>query len=385
MVTERFQQVRDPVHRCRALGCERRIQRRAAAQADAQAAGLPAEAAALLAVRTSWIYEAARGGGLVQVDPPVLHRLGHGEQAPQGRVAPRRRGPAGASRAWPNTRNASRQGRRESSAPGGTGAIGRRKAAVARVRQDRLLFEGLAGTEKTGTGAPDDPVQLSLARIRQLSAHEVGHALGLPHNMIASSSFPVDSLRSVSFTRRYGVSATIMDYARQNGFEIMQDAYPRHVYDGARRMNESETAGFRAFVCWSYQSGGGSARGRVIGRTDRIASTPVDRSTASPRLRAGIPRWRPTPCCGSEPGRGSAVPAAGDPAAGGVRRVLRRRRRGLPVRVPSEQRSRGRRAAPHRGERAVGGRSGAFPRAGGASGEAFFYSDSHQITAWKNP
>lgn len=56
-----------------------------------------------------------------------------------------------------------------------------------RVRQDRLLFEGLAGTERTGTGAPDDPVVIALARIRQLSAHEVGHALGLAHNFAAST------------------------------------------------------------------------------------------------------------------------------------------------------------------------------------------------------
>jgi hypothetical protein len=52
--------------------------------------------------------------------------------------------------------------------------------------------------------------------MRQVIAHEVGHALGLQHNMVASSSFPVDSLRSPTFTSKYGVSATIMDYARQN-------------------------------------------------------------------------------------------------------------------------------------------------------------------------
>ena len=56
-----------------------------------------------------------------------------------------------------------------------------------RVRQDRLIFEGLTGTGRTGTGAADDPVELALARIRQLAAHEVGHTLGLDHNFAASS------------------------------------------------------------------------------------------------------------------------------------------------------------------------------------------------------
>lgn len=55
-----------------------------------------------------------------------------------------------------------------------------------RVRHDRLLFEGLLGTVATGSGAADDPVQLSLQRIRQLAAHEVGHTLGLAHAYAAS-------------------------------------------------------------------------------------------------------------------------------------------------------------------------------------------------------
>lgn len=84
-----------------------------------------------------------------------------------------------------------------------------------RVRQDRLLFEGLLGAAGTGTGAPDDPVQLALARIRQLAAHEVGHTLGLSHNFAASV---VDR-------------ASVMDYpaprvlARPDGALDVSDAY----------------------------------------------------------------------------------------------------------------------------------------------------------------
>ncbi|MEL6545712.1 MAG: zinc-dependent metalloprotease, partial [Myxococcota bacterium] len=57
-----------------------------------------------------------------------------------------------------------------------------------RLRQDRMIFEGLLGAQNTGSGRPDDPVQLALARVRQLSAHEVGHCLGFLHNMAASSN-----------------------------------------------------------------------------------------------------------------------------------------------------------------------------------------------------
>jgi len=47
-------------------------------------------------------------------------------------------------------------------------------------------------------------------------AHEVGHSLGFQHNGRASSVFPVDSLRSKSFTDKYGNEASIMDYGRFN-------------------------------------------------------------------------------------------------------------------------------------------------------------------------
>jgi len=52
--------------------------------------------------------------------------------------------------------------------------------------------------------------------IRFVSSHELGHTLGLPHNMGSSAAYPVDSLRSASFTKKYGTAPSIMDYARFN-------------------------------------------------------------------------------------------------------------------------------------------------------------------------
>lgn len=66
-----------------------------------------------------------------------------------------------------------------------------------RVRQDLMIFEGLAGADKTGSGGSNDPVAASLARLRQLAVHETGHALGLAHNMAGST---------------YGDRASVMDY-----------------------------------------------------------------------------------------------------------------------------------------------------------------------------
>ncbi|HAL54898.1 MAG TPA: zinc-dependent metalloprotease, partial [Bacteroidetes bacterium] len=60
---------------------------------------------------------------------------------------------------------------------------------------------------------PDD---LMGELLRYIAAHEVGHTLGFPHNWKSTSSYPVDSLRSASFTAANGNEASIMDYGRFN-------------------------------------------------------------------------------------------------------------------------------------------------------------------------
>ncbi|MCZ6916263.1 MAG: zinc-dependent metalloprotease [Gemmatimonadetes bacterium] len=60
-------------------------------------------------------------------------------------------------------------------------------------------------------------------------SHEIGHALGLPHNLGASWAYPVDSLRSPTFTEAMGVAPTIMDYARQNYIAQPGDGVTRFI------------------------------------------------------------------------------------------------------------------------------------------------------------
>jgi hypothetical protein len=83
-----------------------------------------------------------------------------------------------------------------------------------RSYRNRLLIE--TGAANAEARSLDLPEELLGEAVRAVIAHEVGHSIGLPHNMIASSAYPVDSLRSPAFTHEMGIAPTIMDYARQN-------------------------------------------------------------------------------------------------------------------------------------------------------------------------
>ncbi len=63
--------------------------------------------------------------------------------------------------------------------------------------------------------------------VQYVAAHEVGHAIGFPHNMKASSQYPADSLRSATFLRRMGGHvSTLMDYSRFNYVAQPEDNIP---------------------------------------------------------------------------------------------------------------------------------------------------------------
>ena len=81
------------------------------------------------------------------------------------------------------------------------------------INQWRFVQTAQVDPRVRGMKLPDDVLKESIAYIL---AHEVGHCLGFMHNMSASSSVPVDSLRSVSYTQKFGTTPSIMDYARFN-------------------------------------------------------------------------------------------------------------------------------------------------------------------------
>lgn len=111
-------------------------------------------------------------------------------------------------------------------------------------------------------------------------AHEVGHSLGFPHNMKASSTYSVEQLRDAEFTERMGTAPSIMDYARFN--------YVAQPGDGAALMPQVGPYDHFA-VEWGYR--------QFPADTDEQAELEqiVARQKDDPMLRFGNPNPREDP------------------------------------------------------------------------------------------
>ena len=120
-----------------------------------------------------------------------------------------------------------------------------------RLRQDYLMGSGMVPLHDSGAaasgscglsavagfsylaqvGSGASPVEMALARVRQLSAHEVGHTLGFPHNYMAST---------------YGARASVMDYP----------APLVHIRDGQLELSDAYGVGIGVYdkiaVRWLY-------------------------------------------------------------------------------------------------------------------------------------
>ncbi|MCU0351817.1 MAG: zinc-dependent metalloprotease, partial [Flavobacterium sp.] len=83
-----------------------------------------------------------------------------------------------------------------------------------RSYRNRYLLETGAANEKARTLDTSDEDMGEM--MQMVIAHEIGHALGFPHNMGASCAYDVENYRKPAFTKKMGISSSIMDYARFN-------------------------------------------------------------------------------------------------------------------------------------------------------------------------
>ncbi len=138
-----------------------------------------------------------------------------------------------------------------------------------RMRQDIQIYQGLVGTATTGKGGPNDPVQVALARMRQLAAHEVGHSIGFAHNFAASTQD----------------RASVMDYPA-----------PRvGLVDGKPDLSDAYGVGLGAWdmatVDWLYGEGGASLDAKaaaMIAAGWRYTQDDNARSAATAQPWAGL-------------------------------------------------------------------------------------------------
>jgi uncharacterized protein DUF4953/uncharacterized protein DUF5117/uncharacterized protein DUF5118 len=145
--------------------------------------------------------------------------------------------------------------------------------------------------------------------------HEVGHTLGLRHNMLASSEYPADSVRSRSWTHRMGHTPSIMDYARFNYVAQPEDSVA--IEDLVPRIGLYDVFA----IHWGYApvalspgvgtpGSGGASAGMPTGRHASDAERPVLDAWA--RVQDSVPWLRFAEDYGAGPDPGVETEAVGD-------------------------------------------------------------------------
>jgi hypothetical protein len=143
---------------------------------------------------------------------------------------------------------------------------------VQKLVRDWYFVQASPNDERAQTlPLPDDLVG---ELIRFVVAHEVGHSLGFPHNMKASSAYTIDQLRDPEWTRKNGTAPSIMDYARFN--------YVAQPGDGAALLPAIGPYDFFA-VDWGYRQFGPEADEKR--ELEKIVEQQID----NPILRFGGP------------------------------------------------------------------------------------------------
>lgn len=180
-------------------------------------------------------------------------------------------------------------------------------------RNRYLLETGAANPNARTLNTPDEEIG---EMMRMVIAHEVGHALGFPHNMAASYAYNVESYRDGAFTQKNGIAASLMDYARYNYIAQPGDQNIRFVrqmgpYDhyatnwGYRWIPnatspEKETATLNQWILEKaddpvYRFGRQSSRFDPQSQTEGIGDDPIKASTYGIKnlkyVAQNLPNW----------------------------------------------------------------------------------------------
>ncbi|WP_350289322.1 zinc-dependent metalloprotease [uncultured Croceitalea sp.] len=182
-----------------------------------------------------------------------------------------------------------------------------------RSYRNRYLLETAAANPSART--LDTPAEEIGEMMRMVIAHEVGHALGFPHNMAASYAYPVDSLRNGTFTQKNGIAASIMDYARYNyiaqpgdeniRFVRQMGPYDHHAVNWGYRWLPAQSADAEKSTLNSwvlekendpkYKFGRQSSRFDPQSQTECIGDDPIKASTYGLKnlkyVAANLPKW----------------------------------------------------------------------------------------------